>query len=312
MATALPAQVEEAFREHRSFLWGLSYRLTGSAADADDVVQETFVRALRHPPARTGEPWRPWLVRVALNLGRDVLRRRRRRGYEGAWIPSPLAEPVDPAPGPAARYDRLESVTLAFLLALEALTPAQRAVVILRDVFDYSVREAAQALEMTDANVKTSHLRARRALAAYDAARPPRTAEHRARTREVLERFLTCLAGHDVPGLQALLAEDVVSLSDGGGEFHAARRPVRGRDAVTRLFFGVARQGGAPRAVEIRTLNGLPALVAELAPRGGAWASRIVIQCEIDASGRITRLYGVLASRKLTAVAPAPASGPGR
>jgi RNA polymerase sigma-70 factor (ECF subfamily) len=121
----------------------------------------------------------------------------------------------------------------------------------------------------------------------------------------VLERFLTCLAGQDVGGLQALLAEDVVSLSDGGGEFHAARRPVRGPDAVTRLFFGVARQGGRVVATEIRTLNGLPALVAELEPRGKGWTPRIVIQCEVDAAGRITRLYGVLASRKLTAVAPA-------
>jgi RNA polymerase sigma-70 factor (ECF subfamily) len=303
MGTPLATRLEDAFREHRSFLWGLCYRLTGNAADADDVVQETFVRALRHPPARTDEAWRPWLVRVAMNLGRDVLRRRRRRGYDGAWLPSPVAtEPAEPQPGPAARYDLMESVTFAFLLALEALTPAQRAVVILRDVFDHSVRETAEALRMSGANVKTTHSRARRALAGYDQARPPLGADHRERTRAALERFLTCLAQRDVDGMQAMLAEDVVSLSDGGGEFHAARRPVRGRDAVTRLFLGTARMGGAPVKFEIRTLSGLPALVADLAPRGPGWTPRIVIQCEIDAAGRITRLYGVLASRKLTAV----------
>jgi RNA polymerase sigma-70 factor, ECF subfamily len=308
VATPLSAQLESAFLEHRSFLWGLSYRLTGSAADADDVVQETFVRALRRPPARTDQPWRPWLVRVAMNVGRDVLRRRRRRRYDGAWLPSPVpTEPTDPGPGPAARYDLMESVTLAFLLALEALTPAQRAVVLLRDVFDYTVRETAQALELGEANVKTIHLRARRALRAYDAARPPGGAAHRQRTGEALERFLTRLAQHDVAGLQSLLAEEVVSLSDGGGEFHAARRPVRGPDAVTRLFFGVARQGGRPLRAEVRTLSGLPALVAELAPRPGPWAPRIVIQCEIDAAGRITRLYAVLATRKLTALDAPPA-----
>jgi RNA polymerase sigma-70 factor, ECF subfamily len=299
------AQIEDAFREHRSFLWGLSYRLTGNAADADDVVQETFVRAMRSPPARSDEPWRPWLVRVALNLGRDLLRRRRRRGYEGEWLPSPIAtedEPVDPQPGPAGRYDRLESVTFAFLLALEALTPAQRAVLILRDVFDYSVRETAHSLEMSEAAVKTTHLRARRALSAYDRARPPRGAAHRERTAAALERFLTCLAQQDVAGVEAMLAEDVVSLSDGGGEFHAARRPVHGRDRVARLFFGVARQGGPPVAMEVRLLNGLPALVADIAPRGKEWGPRIVIQCEIDAQGLIKRLYGVLASRKLTAL----------
>lgn len=317
VGATLAGRIEEAFREHRTFLWGLGYRLTGNAADADDIVQETFVRALRRPPPRTDEPWRPWLVRVALNLGRDALRRRRRRRYEGAWLPSPIGteggevpapEPADPDPGPAARYDRLESVTFAFLLALESLTPSQRAVLILRDVFDYSVREAADALEMGEANVKTTHLRARRALSAYDRHRPPQGADHRQRTHEVLERFLSCLALRDVAGVEALLAEDVVSLSDGGGgEFHAARRPVRGRDRVARLLFGVARQGGPPVRWEVRLLSGLPALVAELAPRAPGWAPRVVIQCEVDEAGRITRLYSVLASRKLTALSPVPA-----
>ena len=97
VSTPAAARIEDAFREHRSFLWGLCYRLTGNAADADDVVQETFVRALRSPPARTDEPWRPWLVRVALNLGRDVLRRRRRRRYDGEWLPSPIATEDEPS-----------------------------------------------------------------------------------------------------------------------------------------------------------------------------------------------------------------------
>src|SRR5215813_13306039 len=88
MATA--AALETAFAEHRPFLWSLCYRLCGDAADAEDLVQETFVRALQHPPRRTDVPWRPWLVKVALNLGRDLLRRRRRRGYVGPWLPSPI------------------------------------------------------------------------------------------------------------------------------------------------------------------------------------------------------------------------------
>src|SRR5262245_37766111 len=123
----LRTDVAREYDAHRSFLWGLSYRLTGSAADADDIVQETFVRALARPPARTDAPWRPWLVRVALNLGRDLLRRRRRRRYEGPWLPSPVE--TDSAPPsfepaaegtPASRYDLLESLSFAFLLALEA------------------------------------------------------------------------------------------------------------------------------------------------------------------------------------------------
>jgi RNA polymerase sigma-70 factor (ECF subfamily) len=125
----LAATVANLFEEHRSFLWGLCYRLTGSAADAEDLVQETFARAIEHPPARTDEPWRPWLVRVAMNLGRDFLRRRRRRSYIGVWLPSPIdtgdeASPPSYEPtfagGMSAegRYDLLESVSIAFLVAL--------------------------------------------------------------------------------------------------------------------------------------------------------------------------------------------------
>src|SRR5262249_35923763 len=89
--TTLPVTIaEEIFQEHKPFLWSLCYRLTGSTADADDLVQETFTRALEHPPVRTGAPWRPWLVRVAMNVGRDLLRRRNRRPYIGPWLPSPL------------------------------------------------------------------------------------------------------------------------------------------------------------------------------------------------------------------------------
>ncbi|MBM4259614.1 MAG: sigma-70 family RNA polymerase sigma factor [Deltaproteobacteria bacterium] len=89
---------EQLFREHERFLWRLCYRLTGCAADADDIVQETFVRALEHPPAGTEDPWRPWLVRVAMNLGRDVLRRRKRRSYIGPWLPSPIETGDEAAP----------------------------------------------------------------------------------------------------------------------------------------------------------------------------------------------------------------------
>jgi RNA polymerase sigma-70 factor (ECF subfamily) len=163
------------FEEHRSFLWGLSYRMTGSAADADDVVQETFVRAYQHAPPHLDDP-RRWLMRVAVNAGRDVLRRRKRRGYVGPWLPTPIEtdDDVPPSFEPTVegetlegRYDLMESVSLAFLQALEALTPTQRAVLILRDVFDYSAAEVASALNMSEGNVRTVHHRARRAMRTY-------------------------------------------------------------------------------------------------------------------------------------------------
>ena len=147
--------IESAFRAHERSLWGMLYRLTGSAADADELVQDTFVRALERPPPDLHASLRPWLVRVALNLGLDALRRRRRIRYTGQWLPSPV-EASDEEPLPSfepsiaggetteGRYDLLESVSMAFLVALEALTPRQRAVLLLRDVFDYRVDETAQ------------------------------------------------------------------------------------------------------------------------------------------------------------------------
>src|SRR3954470_5840996 len=160
---------DEIYEANRRLLWGLVYRMTGDAAEADDVVQETFVRALASPPRDTSEPWRPWLVRVAMNIARDRLRRRP-RGYPGPWLPTPIADDGSLGEGqssseasPATRYDVVESVTFAFLVALEALTPAQRAVLLLRDVVDYSTSETAAALGMTEANVKVSLHRARAA-----------------------------------------------------------------------------------------------------------------------------------------------------
>src|SRR5262245_29024149 len=196
----------------------------------------------------------------------------------------------------------MERASIAFLLALEALTPAQRAVLLLRDAFDYSAREAAAALGMTEANVRTTHLRARRALAAYDRSRCPPTRTLQQRTRDALERFLGCLARGDAAGMESLLARDARALSDGGGEFVAALRPVTGQDRVGRFLLGIRRKAGIPGLVEVRLVNGLPALVADLRNGPAGWAQRFVLQCALDGDGRIRDVYVVLASGKLTAV----------
>jgi len=302
--------VESAFREHRGFLWGLCYRLVGDAADADELVQETFLRALTRPPRDLERPWRPWLTRVAVNLGRDLLRRRRRRKYDGPWLPAPVptdasglpGEPVDPAPGPEARYDRLESVTFAFLLALEALSPAQRAVLLLRDVFDYSVRETADALQMSEANVKTTHLRARRVMDSYDARRAAPRAPDAARSGRALEQLLTCLATRDGAALAALLADDVRSISDAGGDFAASRKEQVGVAAVSRLCLGLQARAGRVVRMAWHALNGQPAVELEFDGGPAGWAPRVVMQCDTDEAGRITRLYSVLATCKLARV----------
>lgn len=307
--------LSEVFDQHRRFLWGLCYRLTGSAADADDLVQETFVRAMERPPRRTDAPWRPWLVRVALNRGRDLLRRRRRRAYVGPWLPAPIetgdeASPPSVEPSLAGgettegRYDLLESISFAFLLALEALTPLQRAVLLLRDVFDYSAAECADALGVSVANVRTSHHRARRAMAGYDRARVVPRRALQERTRVALERFLAALVGGDVGAVEALLAEGVEARSDGGGEFFAARVPIVGRARVARFYRSIVHRRAAGTRVETRMLNGLPALVTEFGHGVPGEAARVVTSVQVDEAGRITAIHTVLATRKLTAVTP--------
>ncbi|HXZ85653.1 MAG TPA: sigma-70 family RNA polymerase sigma factor, partial [Myxococcota bacterium] len=212
MTEPAPVQqaLERAFADERRLLFGLCYRMTGSAADAEDIVQETFARALAHPPPRSDAPWRPWLVRVALNLARDELRRRKRRSYHGPWLPEPVddAELGLGAHEPASttgRYELVESVSFAFLLALEALSPAQRAVLLLRDVFEYSSAEAAAALELSDANARVLLHRARRAMADYDRTRfvPERAA--REQSLALLGRFMALFAQQDVAGMEQLL-----------------------------------------------------------------------------------------------------------
>jgi len=304
--TSDPARL---FEEHRRFLWRLSYRLTGNAADADDILQETFVRAIAKPPADRERDWRPWLVRVAVNLGRDTLRRRRRHGYTGPWLPSPIEEeppayePPDSARDPEARYQLLESASVAFLLTLEALTPMQRAVLLLRDVFDYSVRETADACAISPANVRTTHGRARAAVGKCDWNTRRPAPDRVSRGLATLEQFAASIAAGDAAAVESLLSEHVRFLSDGGGEFKAAIKPVVGRRQVAALFAGLAAQSAPVVASALRVLNGLPALVVDRSPQPG-FASRFTMQVEMDDEGRLSRIYVVLASRKLTAVAP--------
>ena len=311
------AEIGDLYREHERFLWGLCYRLTGSAADADDLVQATFVRAMESPPARTDEPWRPWLTRVAINLGRDLLRRRRRRRYVGPWLPSPIETGDESAPASyepslatgvttEGRYDMLETVSFAFLLALEALTPKQRAVLLLRDVFDYTVAEAADALGVSQPDVKTTHHRARRAMEAYDRQRCRPTRDVQERTRAVLADLMGAFARGDVAGAERQLASGVVALSDGGGEFFAARVPIVGVSRVAKFYGNVATRSLAGTVSSVTMLNGLPAIVTEIPGSVPGQAVRLVTAIALDGDGRVQRIWSVLATRKLTALGRAP------
>jgi RNA polymerase sigma-70 factor (ECF subfamily) len=286
-------------------LWALAYRLTGSAEDAEDVVQESFSRLLAQPAQELPEPG-PWLARVATNLSVDTLRRRRRRRYTGPWLPSPLEDEAESAlvesdaAGPEARYGLAESATFAFLLALEALSPRQRAALILRDVLGHSAREAAGALGTSEGSVRVLHLRARKALAGYDAERCIPDAALQARHREALQRFLACLLAQDAAGLEALLSDSVATLTDSAGEFTALSAPLAGRTRIARFYVRAAlhrREGGVQSA--LRTVNGLPALWITLARPVRRQAPRALLRLELDGADRICAIHAILAPRKL-------------
>ena len=307
---ALSSELSDAFTAHRREVWLLCYRMTGSAADSDDLVQETFARALERPPRDRSRPWLPWLVRVAINLARDHLRRRRRRVYRGPWLPEPIELP-ELAHEPAqteARYELLESVSYAFLVALEALTPAQRAVLLLRDVIGYSASEAADALGLSEGNARVVLHRARKALEAYDADRCRPTAALSQSTAAALQLFLQSVAHGDVSAVEALLAQDVLALNDVNGKYAAAATPVRGRNKVARFHVRVVRLREPAQRYELRVLNGLPALIAEWDGSERNLAPRIAMIPILDGAGRIRAIHTVLTPQKLARLAPCRAS----
>jgi len=265
------------------------------------------------PPDTRIEDLGPWLRRVATNLGIDALRRRRRRTYLGPWLPSPVetsdADWLDAragdVPDPETRYGLAESVTYAFLLALEALGPRQRAVLLLRDVLGCSALETASLIGASEGNVRVLHLRARRALEEYDKSRCIPTPELLAQHRATLDRFLGCLLSQDAGGLEALLAESVHTVTDAAGEYTALATPLAGRARVARFYLAAALQRRGPGTrIEVRLVNGLPAALITLERPVRRQAPRSLLRCELDEAGRIRLVHAVLAPRKLAALRP--------
>jgi RNA polymerase sigma factor (sigma-70 family) len=297
-------ELDGLYRAHHQRVWAIVYRMTGSAADADDLVQDAFVKAAERAPEGDVTPW---LTRVAVNGGIDLLRQRRRRGYIGPWLPEPIDtgdqcthdERAQSAERDAAhRYDMLESASFAFLVALEALTPRARAVLLLCDVFDFSVKDTAAHLGMTETHVKVTHHRARRVMQAYDAARTIPTRALQDRTRAALATLMSALVTGDVEGAAAMLAEDVVTTNDAGGQYNAARLPVRGRAKVALFWTKLGRREGA--RAELRMLNGLPALVVTIDDPPKGTAPRLTVQLSVGADGLVSWMHAVLAPPKLT------------
>jgi RNA polymerase sigma-70 factor (TIGR02957 family) len=279
---------DDPFVSHRSLLFTVAYEMLGSAADAEDVVQETWLRWDGVDHAEVRDP-RAFLVRIVTRQALDRLRalKRRREDYVGQWLPEPLLT----APDVAEDVELAESVSMAMLTVLETLGPTERAVFVLREVFDVSYDEIAAAVGKSPDAVRQVAHRAR----GHVAARRPRIEVDHAEQLAVVERFRAALTSGDLQGLLDVLAPDVVLVADGGGVVPAAIRPLSGAKTVARLLSGVS--AFAPGAsVAITWLNGAPALRLELEDEFGAAISLLVRE------GRITHIYAVRNPHKLSGI----------
>ena len=256
-----------AFEEHRRLLFTVAYQMLGSVADAEDVVQDAWLRWSATDRADVADP-RAYLVRITSRLALDRLgsARSRRESYVGPWLPEPLltgGTPVAggaPPPDPDDAAALGEQVSLALLVVLETLSPAERAVFVLREVFGLPAAEVAAILGRSEAAVRQTAHRARE----HVQARQPRFDTDRATQRLATERFLAACAGGDVEALLAALAPDVVLVTDGGGRAKAARRPIMGAEKVARFLLATTAQGLAIPGlhVEVAEVNGAPGVVA--------------------------------------------------
>jgi len=276
---------EDPFVTHRSLLFTVAYELLGSAADAEDVVQETWLRWADGDRSDVLDP-RAYLVRIVTRLGLNRLRTlaRRREEYVGEWLPEPLLT----SPDVAEDVELAESVSIAMLTVLETLAPTERAVFVLREVFDVPYDEIAAAVDKSPAAVRQIAHRSRE----HVAARRPRVQVDRAEQEQVVQRFLLALETGDLQRLLDVLAPDVVVVADGGGVASAVRRPITGREKVAKLLSRF--RAIAPDAViHPWWLNGAPAARIEL---GGALDTAVSVEV---ADGQITRIYAVRNPAKL-------------
>ncbi len=286
---------DDPFVTHRGLLFTVAYAMLGSAADAEDVVQETWLRWADVDHAGVRDP-RAYLVRIVTRQALNRLRTlsRRREEYVGEWLPEPLLT----SPDVAEDVELAESVSIAMLTVLETLGPAERAVFVLREVFDTPYDEIAEAVGKKPAAVRQIANRAR----GHVAARRPRMEVSRTEQQQVVEHFLTAITSGDVQGLMDVMAPDVVLIADGGGLAPAFRRPIEGMEQVATALSGLRRV--APDAVaSTMWLNGAPAVRIDQA---GVLDTAVSLAIE---NGRITRIYAIRNPHKLARLdEPAPLS----
>ncbi|MET8755918.1 RNA polymerase sigma-70 factor [Streptomyces sp. NPDC004667] len=279
----------DTFVSLRNLLFTVAYEMLGSAADAEDVLQETWLRWVEVDPAQVVDH-RAYLVRITTRQALNRLRtmQRRKEAYVGQWLPEPLLT----TPDVAEDVELAESVSMAMMLVLETLSPTERAVFVLREVFDVDYEEIAAAVEKTPAAVRQIAHRARRHV---DARRPRRTVSA-GKARAAVEAFRLALETRNLQDLLDVLAPEVVLVSDGGGVKQAALRPVVGAGKVARFYLGGSAKAGYTVTCELTAVNGSPALVVRL---DGEIDGIMAVRVEDD---RVSGLYYVRNPEKLARV----------
>ncbi len=286
----------EVFEAYRDLMFAVAYRMLGTVADAEDAIQDAWLRWSASPRADVAEP-RAYLARIVTNTALNRLRsaRARREAYIGPWLPEPLL--TDTGPDVSERAELAESVSVAMLVVLESLTPEERAAFILREVFGFGNAEIAASLGRSGPAVRQLVHRARE----HVQARRPRFDVDRQQQREVTQRFLAAAAGGDLDQLLATLAPDVTLITDGGGKVKAALRPITGAAKVARFLMAISSRPYmgveiSDMAIEEAEINGTP---GTLITAGG---SAIAALTAVVSGGRITAIQLVANPDKLRGV----------
>jgi RNA polymerase sigma-70 factor (ECF subfamily) len=278
---------EDLFEEHRPLLFSLAYRMLGTRSDAEDTVQDAWLRWQSASSEEIRAP-KSYLTKVVARLSLDSLKsaRRKRETYVGEWLPEPLVEP----PGTSA-VEMAESLSLAFLHVLESLTPDERVAFLLREVFDANYAEIAATLDTSEPNCRQIVARARQ----HIRDRRPRFRVDHARQQTVLQQFLAACQTGDASQLLPLLSPEVELHSDGGGKVPATINPIYGADKVSRFFQGIARKGATTGiTAKFATVNGAPGV---LLMHGET--PNTVLTLELNESGRIHRIFLINNPEKL-------------